>query len=112
MFDTQLGFGGNGDVMLEESIVGGYCVTDGPFAMLPVRYVGLEVKPHCFSRNFRNDSATGHFSGDLVRPDVMDQIMQEEDFREFNLKLEDAPHNAIPFGIRGDFLSFNAPAGR
>jgi tyrosinase len=112
VFDTQLGFGGNGDITLHQSPIGGYCVTDGPFAMLTARYIGLEISPHCLSRNFRNDTSTGHFTGAFIRPDIMEEILEEKDLLEFNLQLEDAPHNAIPYGIRGDFLSFNAPAGK
>jgi tyrosinase len=114
VFDTQLGFGGNGDTGLRKTPnpAGGYCVTDGPFAMLQVRYFGLKISPHCLSRNFRNDTKTGHFSGELLSSEIMDEIMQEEDLLKFTLKLEGAPHNAIPFGIGGDFKSFNAPAGK
>lgn len=113
VFDAQLGFGGNGDSALGESPVGGgHCVTDGPFAMTLARYVGLEVKPHCLSRNFRNDTAIGRFTGHLIRPDLVNKYMDENDLLLFTLKLESGPHNTIPFGIRGDFLSFNAPAGK
>ncbi|KAF8850040.1 Di-copper centre-containing protein [Acephala macrosclerotiorum] len=111
VFDRQLGFGSNGDSVLGESPVGGgHCVTDGPFAMTLARYVGLEVKPHCLSRNFRNDTKTGHFTGHLIRPDLVEKYLDEDDLLLFTLKLETGPHNTIPFGIRGDFLSFNAPA--
>ena len=112
VFDAELGFGGNGDTALEEGPVGGgHCVTNGPFAMTLARYVDLGVEPHCLSRNFRNDTKTGHFTGHLIRPELIQKTMEEEDLLLFTLKLESGPHNTIPFGIRGDFLSFNAPAG-
>ena len=76
------------------------------------RYVGLDVKPHCLSRNFRNDTGSGHFTGHLIRPQLIESILNEDDLLLFTLKLESGPHNTIPSGIRGDFLSFNAPAGR
>ncbi|KAL2060132.1 hypothetical protein VTL71DRAFT_9954 [Oculimacula yallundae] len=111
VFDGQLGFGGNGDASLGESeIGGGHCVTDGPFAMTVARYIDLKVHPHCLSRNFGNDTSIGHFTGKMIRPDVVEKILREDDLLDLTLKMEDAPHNAIPFGIRGDFLSFNAPA--
>ncbi|CZR69717.1 related to monophenol monooxygenase [Phialocephala subalpina] len=111
VFDTQLGFGGNGDYALRESLVGGgHCVTSGPFAMTLARYVGLEVKLHCVSRIFRNDTATGHFTGQLIRPELVGKYVDEDDLLLFTLKLESAPYNTILFGIRGNFLSFNAPA--
>ncbi|KAG4413531.1 hypothetical protein IFR04_013314 [Cadophora malorum] len=111
VFDTQLGFGGNGDAALGESLIGGgHCVTDGPFAMTTARYIDTKVYPHCLSRNFRNDTSTGHFTGELIQPSLVEKILEQEDLLSFTLELEDAPHNTIPFGIRGDFLSFNAPA--
>ena len=113
VFDTQLGFGGNGDAALGESLIGGgHCVTDGPFAMTTARYIDTKVYPHCLSRNFRNDTSTGHFTGELIQPSLVKKILEQEDLLSFTLELEDAPHNTIPFGIRGDFLSFNAPAGK
>lgn len=86
-------------------------MTDGPFAGLQVKYVGTNIEPHCLSRNFRNDSAPGHFTGHFLRPDIMDIVLNRDDFSRFVLDLEGAPHNTIPAGIRGDFLSFTAPAG-
>jgi tyrosinase len=87
-------------------------VTDGPFAMTIARYVDLETNPHCLSRNFRNDTKNGHFTGHLIRPELIAKTLEEDDLLLFTLKLESGPHNTIPFGIRGDFLSFNAPAGK
>ena len=113
VFDGQLGFGGNGDPSLGESLIGGgHCVTDGPFAMTTARYIDLKVHPHCLSRNFENSTSKGHFSGKLLRPESIANILDEDDLLAFTLRLEDEPHNTIPFGIRGDFLSFNAPAGK
>lgn len=98
---------------LEEGpIGGGRCVSDGPFAGLTARYVNLRTAPHCLSRNFRNDTATGHFSGDLIRPELIKHTLEEDDLLNFTLKLESGPHDTIPYGIRGDFMSFNAPAGK
>lgn len=108
-----MGFGGNGDIALEEGpIAGGHCVTDGPFAMTMARYVDIHTEPHCLSRNFRNDTGSGHFTGHLIRPELIEKTLTEDDLLLFTLKLESGPHNTIPMGIRGDFLSFNAPAGR
>jgi hypothetical protein len=76
-----------------------------------VRWVEVVVETHCFSRNFRNNTKNGHFTGHLIRPDLITKTMVEEDLLLFTLKLESGPHNTIPFGIRGDFLSFNTPAG-
>ena len=54
----------------------------------------------------------GHFTGELIQPILVEEILAQKDLLSFTLELEDAPHNTIPFGIRGDFLSFNAPAGK
>ncbi len=38
--------------------------------------------------------------------------MAQDSFFNFSLALEKGPHNAIPNGIGGDFLTFEAPSGK
>ena len=114
VFDAVYGFGGNGDVNGDDGegpVGGGFCVKDGPFAGLVARYVGEKEQPHCLSRNFRNDTSTAHFKGRLLRPELTEDILNEDEILRFLLRLERGPHNTIPQGIGGDFKSFTAPAG-
>jgi tyrosinase len=104
------GFGTNGDVEVGEEIVDGHCVTDGPFANLEILYVDDEYHPHCLSRGFLKGEELQRL-GEWFKPSVIDELMEEDDYEEFLLKLEDGAHIAIPRSIRGDFSMLTAPSG-
>jgi tyrosinase len=38
-------------------------------------------------------------------------VLNQEDFPEFVEALENGPHDVIPFGVGGDFMTFTAPNG-
>jgi tyrosinase len=105
-------FGGNGDKNGKHSVGHGHCVTDGPFANLTVRYFSAEEKPHCLSRGFLHGELLNERFGARVRPDALEAILDEPDYSVFNLKLEEGPHDAVPFGVRGDFSRETASNGR
>jgi tyrosinase len=111
VFSPTEGFGGDGNKSLPASNTKGFCVDEGPFAGLGSRYFEHAEAPHCLSRNFRNDLAPGHFSGHLIRPELMKKLMAKDDYYRFLMLIETGPHNAIPAGIGGDFKSFLAPSG-
>ena len=90
----------------------GYCLEDGPFAGTQIQYFDPALEDHCLSRNFRNDSTSAHFTGHLLRPDLLNSILDEEELSTFIFRLEVGPHNTIPQAVGGDFLSFTAPAGQ
>jgi hypothetical protein len=94
----------------------GHCVTEGPFSDLRAKYYDNifenpndELLPRCLSRGFA-DGAT--FSGDLFSPEVMKELFSKTTFDDFLFYLERTPHNGIPLGIRGDFLTYTAPYGK
>ncbi|KAM0795551.1 hypothetical protein BDR22DRAFT_883005 [Usnea florida] len=108
VWDTILGFGGDGDEEDLESIHG-HCVTDGPFARLQVLYVEKYPYPHCLSRGFAVGENLTRFSAALA-PRALEELLHTPDYATFNLGVEDGPHLSIPRSIHGDFSTVTAPA--
>jgi tyrosinase len=111
IWDSNTGFGGNGDGGSRKSVGHGHCVTDGPFANQTVLYFGAENKAHCLSRGFVHEDQLKDVFGSKVRPEALEAVLLHDEYKQFNLKLEEGPHNAIPRAIRGDFLRVTAPNG-
>lgn len=109
VWDTTLGFGGDGNEKDLESIHG-HCVTDGPFARLKVLYVERFPYPHCLSRGFAKGDNLTRFSAAL-KPEALNELLLTPDHATFNLGVEDGPHLSIPRSIHGDFSTVTAPAG-
>ncbi len=109
VWDTILGFGGDGNETDLES-VHGHCVTTGPFARLQVLYVEKFPYPHCLSRGFAKGENLTRFSAAL-KPTALDELLGTPDYATFNLGVEDGPHLSIPRSIHGDFSTVTAPAG-
>ena len=110
IWDKTLGFGGNGTG--DPSVGDGRCVVDGPFANLHGLFYGSDDnRPHCLSRAFRTGKDLANTTSSKINPDAVEKIMKMNNYEDFNLKLEEGPHNAIPRGIRGDFIRFSAPYG-
>ena len=109
VWDTILGFGGDGNDKDLESIHG-HCVTDGPFARLKVLYVEKFPYPHCLSRGFALGDNLTRFSAAL-EPTALDELLRTPDYAAFNLGMEEGPHLSIPRSIHGDFSTVTAPAG-
>lgn len=109
VWDTILGFGGDGNEKDLES-VHGHCVTDGPFARLKVLYVEKFPYPHCLSRGFAKGENLTRYSAAL-KPAALDELLHTPNHATFNLGVEDGPHLSIPRSIHGDFSTVTAPAG-
>ncbi|MCJ1396714.1 hypothetical protein MMC18_009606 [Xylographa bjoerkii] len=108
VWDSDTGFGGSGGADAPDSVGEGTCVTDGPFAGLQELYWNLQYHPHCLSRGFPPDKVLARWTSNL-RPEVVEQIMAMKEYEEFYLALENGPHLAIPYSVRGDFYAFTAP---
>ncbi|PQE17834.1 di-copper centre protein [Rutstroemia sp. NJR-2017a WRK4] len=107
VWDSERGFGGNGKS--DDRTVGqGSCVTDGPFAGLEAMFYGEEYQPHCLSRGFSTGDSLEELIA-LIRPDVLDDIMEEEDFKNFSERLEHNAHGFVSGSIRGDFSKYTGP---
>ena len=112
IWDTDVGFGGDGDPLGEVVQDHGRCVTTGPFKDLRPKYHNTKYKPHCLSRGFRKGIHTGRtFPGEGVSPAKISDILTQASFDEMSHGIEMGPHNFIPFSIRGDFFSFSSPYG-
>jgi len=113
VFDAVGGFGGDGQVG-GEVVVGntGRCVTDGPFAGATARWYDREERPHCLARGFRDEAGElGVMDGSALSPESIDQVLRHADYEALVKEMESRIHDAIPFGIGGDFETFTAPYG-
>lgn len=108
VWNAESGFGGDGNKSSEVTVGHGYCITDGPFAMLEAEYYDGEYYPHCLSRNFLQGDLLAKYSGRL-QPTVVDELFEEPTYSSFFLAVEEGPHSSIPISVRGDFLKFTAP---
>ncbi|KAK6596644.1 hypothetical protein H4I96_09296 [Botrytis cinerea] len=109
IWDSNIGFGGNGNSHSNKSVGHGHCVTDGPFANRTIQYFGSEYGAHCLSRGFIHGDHLRTIFGLKVQPKALEAVLLQPDYESFNLELEEGPHNAIPRAIRGDFLRVTAP---
>ncbi|KAH8821796.1 hypothetical protein F5884DRAFT_746088 [Xylogone sp. PMI_703] len=111
VFDSELGFGGDGDYNMKAGAGEGYCVPNGPLAGLQLKYYGTDIIPHCFSRSFADGgkpATPGRLSGQKYKPEAMKNLMQIPSSTAFAGKL-DSIHTAIPIGIRGEMARFSSP---
>ena len=111
IFDSTVGFGGDGDPNGEITVGGGRCVIDGPFAGLEALRYDADFQPHCLSRGFLYGELLKRLCGDDIHPDKIKDLLRIEDFKGFMHELEEGPHIAISTGIRGDWLKFTVPYG-
>ena len=85
-------------------------MASGPFADLKLPFVNGDDHEHCLSRGFRDKSGTlGRMSGEDVRPDIIESIFRERDYEASYIALEHKFYNAIPAGVKGDFIKLTAP---
>jgi tyrosinase len=111
VFDAETGFGGDGEVGGEITVSRtGRCVIDGPFAGVVAEFYDVKHHPHCLSRGFRDlEGNLGHIYGDDIRPESIEEVLSLPDYEGFVAKMESRVHDAIPYGISGDFETFTAP---
>ncbi|KAE9379512.1 Di-copper centre-containing protein, partial [Stipitochalara longipes BDJ] len=111
VFDAEAGFGGDGDLTRKSAAGDGYCVTSSPLAGVELKYYGLDISPHCFSRSFADGGfppKAGQLSGQKYRPEAMEGLMQKKSSSSFASTL-DSIHTAIPIGLGGEMAKFTSP---
>jgi tyrosinase len=113
VFDPDTGFGGDGEVGGELTVSNtGRCVVDGPFAGIVVPYYDVKYQPHCLSRGFRDlEGNLGHINGSDITPESIEEVLSIDGYEQFVALMESRVHDAIPYGISGDFETFTAPYG-
>lgn len=113
IFDPVTGFGGDGSPTGEITVgKHGRCIVDGPFAGVQALWYDVKYQPHCLSRGFRNDNGAGKMDGKDVSKSSIDRVLSLETYEQFVREMEVRVHDAIPFGIGGDFETFSAPFGK
>lgn len=111
VWDPETGFGGDGGADAPKSVGQGRCVTDGPFAGLKALYSNLRLRPHCLARGFPGEKELARWTSGL-RPEAVEEVVAIKEYEKFYLALENGPHLAIPYSVRGDFYRFTAPYGK
>lgn len=113
VFDAETGFGGDGEVGGGITVSNtGRCVVDGPFAGIEVPFYDVKYQPHCLSRGFRDlEGKMGHIDGGEITPESIEEVLSTDRYEEFVTLIESRVHDAIPYGISGDFETFTAPYG-
>ncbi|KAK3075302.1 hypothetical protein LTR53_001503 [Teratosphaeriaceae sp. CCFEE 6253] len=111
VFDPSTGFGGDGEVDGEITVGRtGRCLVDGPFAGVRADYYDVKFQPHCLSRGFRDlEGKLGRIDGHDISPESIEEVLGLGDYESFVALMESRVHDAIPFGIGGDFETFTAP---
>ena len=111
VWDSVLGFGGNGNSSDSRPGFRGFCVTDGPFANLELLFIGPMDVPHCLSRDFlRGENLTTY--AQRIRPQALEELLRLPSYEAFNEAVETGPHLSLPFSIHGDFSVPTAPQGQ
>lgn len=112
VWDSETGFGGNGNVTGEVTVGHGRCVIDGPFAHLTTLFFSnTDGESHCLSRGFLSGEALDSKCASRIAPEAVKKVLNASTYESFNRELESGPHLAIPYGVRGHFLRFSAPYG-
>ena len=118
IWNSDTGFGGNGDPNLEPQMPRGNCVVDGPFANTTRTWqsdsnghgFNLRHSPHCLSRGF----LTGEKAEQLqsrVSPAALQRLLGQSSYGKLLDEVEIQTHNVIPQFVRGDFYRMTAPNG-
>ncbi|KAL9077910.1 MAG: hypothetical protein Q9157_003177 [Trypethelium eluteriae] len=108
VWDSVSGLGGDGDASGAMTVGEGRCVTKGPFSSIKVRYFDGEEHPHCLSRGFPSDGELKEL-GELIKPEVIEDLMTEPDFDKFASEVERRGHKFLSHSVRGDLSKFTGP---
>ncbi|CAK4025333.1 Di-copper centre-containing [Lecanosticta acicola] len=98
VFSIENGFGGNGDPNR------GWCLHEGPFAGAKLPFENSSL---CLSRKFAQGTT---FNASHLSSRYVSVTLSKKTYADFLLAMEDGPHDDIPQGVRGTFMSFYAPA--
>lgn len=111
VWDSVSGLGGDGNIAGATTVGEGRCVTDGPFSGINVRYYDGDEHPHCLSRGFPDDAELKEL-GELIKPEVINDLMAESDYDTFASEIERRGHKFLSHSVRGDLSKFTGPNGK
>jgi tyrosinase len=114
IFSPDTGFGGDGGKLVASPLDdGSSCVIDGPFQDLKLMYMNSTILPHCLARGFIRfeDKSDGAISGDHVQPNNIVRLMEQQHYFQLGNFTEYEVHNAIHWGLRGDFAQWSSANG-
>ena len=83
----------------------------GKFAGLEAMFYDDKYNPHCLSRGFQKGNEM-HKLGELIKPEAIDEVMEETGYDKFAHALEVRAHTFISRSIRGDFSKYTGPYGK
>ena len=112
IWNSSVGFGGDGDLDGPVTVGGGRCVTNGPFSALRPIIYNHTYTQHCLSRGFRDGKTVGRIPGAQYSPESIGSILRESTYKEFVRRVEYYLHNTMHQGIAGDFLAMTAANGK
>ncbi|KAL1595136.1 hypothetical protein SLS60_009824 [Paraconiothyrium brasiliense] len=109
VWDTDGGFGGDGQRNAPITVGEGRCVSDGPFANVEAQYFGDKAIPHCLSRGFASGAHIVRI-GEPISPDALEELRETSTtFAEYAPELERRAHTFMRDGIRGEFRAYTGP---
>ena len=114
VWDTETGFGGNGDPAIDplKESSSKKCLVDGPLKGAQVAYTMQGYAPHCLARNWNSGIA---FPGDMLAGSytqaVVAEVAAQDNYADFRYKLEGGPHGAIHSAVGGDMSPATSPNG-
>ena len=73
-------------------------------------YYDGDIKPHCLSRGFQTEDELEKLGG-LIRPEVIEKLMKEDNYWDFARELEERAHKFLTHSVRGDLSRFTGPNG-
>ena len=106
----DLAFGTDGKPGNGPALYHGYCVQDGAFAGLTLRYSNRSETTHCLSRGFVAPPDLNEYTS-RIRPQAVENLLLEPNQVKFDRVLEERVHFGIPRIVRGDFSASAAPNG-
>ena len=69
-----------------------------------------EYQPHCLSRGFPDEVELKEL-GRLIHPEVIERLMDDDDYATFEAELERRAHYFLSHSVRGDLSRFTGPNG-
>jgi len=108
VWDTPLGFGGNGSDSADGNGPKKLRIAWGPFRNLRPTYWYGEVDPHWLSRDWlpaemEKGQLQPEMNGNMYSPTIMDQISSLTVYEKFQFALENGPHGGVHAGIGGRY---------